>query len=114
MHLPQHSKHTPVGWRSDALWKGKSDRQDCRICAAVRSASCGEPISDYSFYFCLFFVAEENKPFIVWGSGKSLRQFIYSYDLARLIIWVLRHYDEVEPIILSGSAVDAVRLLYVN
>ena len=51
---------------------------------------------------CVAYVAEEKKPFVVWGSGKGLRQFIYSHDLARLIIWVLRHYDEVEPIVLSG------------
>lgn len=37
------------------------------------------------------------------GSGKPLRQFIYSIDLAKLIIWVLREYDSVEPIILSGN-----------
>lgn len=39
--------------------------------------------------------------FTVMGSGKPLRQFIYSFDLARLFIWVLREYEEVEPIILS-------------
>eukprot|EP00061_Rhincodon_typus_P016482 g44727.t1 len=37
----------------------------------------------------------------VWGSGKPKRQFIYSLDLARLFLWVLREYDEIEPIILS-------------
>ncbi|KAK4879260.1 hypothetical protein RN001_007406 [Aquatica leii] len=39
--------------------------------------------------------------FCVLGSGTPLRQFIYSLDLAKLIIWVLRNYEEVEPIILS-------------
>ncbi|KZC12256.1 PREDICTED: probable GDP-L-fucose synthase [Dufourea novaeangliae] len=43
----------------------------------------------------------EDKTFTVLGSGKPLRQFIYSLDLAKLIIWVLRGYDSVEPIILS-------------
>jgi hypothetical protein len=38
----------------------------------------------------------------VFGSGRPLRQFIYSYDIARLFVWQLREYDEVEPIILSG------------
>jgi len=45
----------------------------------------------------------EEKVFTVMGSGKPLRQFIYSVDLAKLIIWVLREYDSVEPIILSGN-----------
>ncbi|XP_014226778.1 probable GDP-L-fucose synthase [Trichogramma pretiosum] len=43
----------------------------------------------------------EDKVFTVLGSGKPLRQFIYSLDLAKLIVWVLRGYESVEPIILS-------------
>ncbi|XP_032171409.1 GDP-L-fucose synthase isoform X4 [Mustela erminea] len=39
----------------------------------------------------------------VWGTGRPRRQFIYSRDLARLFVWVLREYSEVEPIILSGT-----------
>ncbi|KAG8515388.1 GDP-L-fucose synthase, partial [Galemys pyrenaicus] len=46
----------------------------------------------------------------VWGSGKPRRQFIYSLDLARLFIWVLREYDEVEPIILSVGEEDEVSI----
>lgn len=37
----------------------------------------------------------------VYGSGTPLRQFIYSEDLAKLIIWTLEHYNSVEPLILS-------------
>lgn len=44
---------------------------------------------------------KEGKPITVWGTGKPLRQFIYSEDLARLFVWVLREYDDPEPIILS-------------
>lgn len=44
---------------------------------------------------------QEEKEFYVFGSGKPLRQFIYSNDLAKLILWVLRSYESVEPIILS-------------
>lgn len=39
--------------------------------------------------------------FDISGTGRPLRQFIYSDDLARLILWVLEKYDETEPIILS-------------
>lgn len=46
---------------------------------------------------------ESDKQFSVYGSGKPLRQFIYSHDLARLMIWTLRNYNSVEPIILSGE-----------
>ncbi|XP_022711557.1 GDP-L-fucose synthase-like [Varroa jacobsoni] len=48
-----------------------------------------------------YMAKREGKPFTVWGSGKPLRQFVYNLDLARLIIWVLRDYPEVDPIILS-------------
>merc|ERR1712192_161616 len=34
-------------------------------------------------------------PFEIWGTGSPLRQFIYSLDLARLFVWVLREDDEV-------------------
>ncbi|EAA12379.3 AGAP008092-PA [Anopheles gambiae str. PEST] len=44
---------------------------------------------------------QESKSFSVYGTGKPLRQFIYSLDLAKLFIWVLRDYNSVEPIILS-------------
>lgn len=49
------------------------------------------------------FYLENNTPFVVWGSGKPLRQFIYSRDLAKLFIWTLREYEEIDPIILSGK-----------
>ncbi|KAM9235308.1 GDP-L-fucose synthase [Leptosomus discolor] len=46
----------------------------------------------------------------VWGTGKPRRQFIYSLDLARLFLWVLREYNEVEPIILSVGEEDEVSI----
>ncbi|XP_030355802.1 GDP-L-fucose synthase isoform X1 [Strigops habroptila] len=50
------------------------------------------------------YLAKQNgSALTVWGTGKPRRQFIYSLDLARLFLWVLREYDEVEPIILSGE-----------
>jgi len=51
----------------------------------------------------LYLAQQNNSDFVVWGSGKPLRQFIYSTDLARLTLWVLRNYHQPEPIILSVS-----------
>jgi len=48
-----------------------------------------------------YLAKKENKPFVIAGSGTPLRQFIYSEDLAILILWTLENYDEKEPIILS-------------
>ncbi|RXG73237.1 GDP-L-fucose synthase, partial [Armadillidium vulgare] len=57
------------------------------------------------------FNAERDKtPFVVWGSGKPLRQFIYSLDLARLFVWVVREYEEIDPIILSVDEKDEVSI----
>jgi len=50
------------------------------------------------------YLARENKtPFTIWGSGKPLREFIFSKDVAKLTEWVLHNYNENEPIILSTS-----------
>lgn len=52
----------------------------------------------------------DNQTFTVLGSGKPLRQFIYSRDLAKLIVWVLREYNDVDPIILSVDEKDEVSI----
>ena len=50
------------------------------------------------------YMARENKtPLTIWGSGKPLREFIFSKDVAKLTEWVLHNYNESEPIILSTS-----------
>lgn len=53
---------------------------------------------------------ETEKTFPVYGSGKPLRQFIYSKDLARLFIWVMRSYDSVDPIVLSVDEKDEISI----
>ncbi|XDV41140.1 hypothetical protein PO909_010056, partial [Leuciscus waleckii] len=57
-----------------------------------------------------YLAKKEGKPLQVWGSGRALRQFIYSVDLARLFVWVLREYDEVEPIIASVGEEDELTI----
>lgn len=51
-----------------------------------------------------------NKEFVVWGSGKPLRQFIYSLDLGSLLVWCLDHYDDINPIILSVGEEDEISI----
>ncbi len=46
---------------------------------------------------------------MVWGTGKPLREFIYSKDIAKLTKWVLEEYEETEPIILSTSHEISIR-----
>jgi GDP-L-fucose synthase len=57
-----------------------------------------------------YLVKQEGKPFIVRGTGSPLRQFIYSEDLAKLIMWTLEKYDDRESIILSVSEKDEVSI----
>ena len=44
------------------------------------------------------------------GTGKPLRQFIYSRDLAKLVIWTLHSYDEIDPVILSPAEDEEVSI----
>ncbi|XP_056270522.1 GDP-L-fucose synthase-like [Pseudoliparis swirei] len=57
-----------------------------------------------------YIAQKEGKPLVVWGSGTPRRQFIYSLDLARLFLWVMREYPEVEPIILSVGEEEEVSI----
>ena len=53
---------------------------------------------------------QNNEKFVVRGTGKPLRQFIYSEDLAELIKWTLFEYNEKSSIILSVSEKDEVSI----
>lgn len=47
-----------------------------------------------------------NKPAVtVWGTGQARREFIYVDDLADACIFVMEHYDQIDPINV-GSGVD--------
>lgn len=57
-----------------------------------------------------YLAKKNNTPFVVYGSGKPMRQFIYSKDLAELILWSLFEYNDNSPIILSVSPCDEVSI----
>lgn len=60
------------------------------------------------------YLAKKNgDKFIVCGTGKPLRQFIYSIDLAKLILIVLDHYQEKTPIILSVDEKDETSIAHI-
>jgi len=46
---------------------------------------------------------------VLWGSGKPLREFVHSSDIARLALKLLDVYDEDEPIILSTGQEVSIR-----
>jgi len=49
-------------------------------------------------------------PFEIWGTGIAMRQFIYSQDLARLTIWAMREYKEIDPIIFATDESDEISI----
>ena len=62
------------------------------------------------------YLAKKNKTdFTVWGSGKPLREFVYSKDIAKVAEWALFNYEGTDPLIVSGdeeiSIKDLVGLL---
>lgn len=56
---------------------------------------------------------KNNEKFVVRGTGKPLRQFIYSEDLAKLILWSLEKYNSKDSIILSVSEKDETSIEHV-
>jgi GDP-L-fucose synthase len=61
-----------------------------------------------------YLAQKNNTPFTILGSGSPKRQFIYSLDLAKLIMICLFDYQEKEPIILSVSEKEEVSIKVVG
>jgi GDP-L-fucose synthase len=57
-----------------------------------------------------YLAKKNNTEFRVRGDGSPLRQFIYSTDLARLIMWVLKDYEKQDNLILSVNEKDEVSI----
>jgi len=57
-----------------------------------------------------YLAQQKGEPLTVWGSGTPMRQFIYSEDLARLMIWTVLNYNDVEPLILSVGEEDEISI----
>ena len=58
-----------------------------------------------------YLAKQNNTDLNVWGTGKALREFIYSEDVGRLTEWVLDNYEEDEPIIFSPSKEITIRYM---
>lgn len=50
-----------------------------------------------------YLAQKQGSPLTVWGSGKPLREFIYSKDVAELTVWMLENYSSEEPLILTSG-----------
>lgn len=57
---------------------------------------------------------KNNVPFVIKGSGKPLRQFIYSLDIAKCVYHLLFNYNGDKPVILSVGEKDEVSIGHVG
>jgi len=57
----------------------------------------------------VYLAQKNNTDLIVWGSGKPLREFIYSKDVAAITTLLLEKYQGTKPIILSTSEEISIR-----
>ena len=51
----------------------------------------------------VYLAKAKKDPLVVWGSGKPLREFVFSEDIARLALWALDNYRSDQPLILSSG-----------
>ena len=64
------------------------------------------PALIHKCYLC----KKNNEDFVVRGTGKPLRQFINSIDLAKLINWTIENYENKESLILSVNPENEVSI----
>jgi len=102
----------------DVLNKAYHDQHQCHFTSVIPTNIFG-PYDNYDLQDShvipglihkLYLAQKKNEDFVVWGSGKPLRQFIFSHDLAKLFVWTLREYEEIDPIILSVGEEDEVSI----
>ena len=60
----------------------------------------------------MFLAKKNNKNFKMFGSGNPLRQFIYSYDFAKIIVKTLYEYNDTKPIICCNDEISIHNLTY--
>lgn len=58
-----------------------------------------------------FIAKKEKLDLTVWGSGKPLREFVFSDDIVKLSIWALENYNEDSPIIFSSGVEISIKEL---
>ncbi len=48
-----------------------------------------------------YLAKQSGTDFEIWGTGSPLREFIYSEDVGKIVQWLLEHYNDPEPLIIS-------------
>ena len=58
-----------------------------------------------------YLAQKNNTPMEVWGTGKALRQFVYSEDIARILLEVLENYNDPETLIIAPDEGTSIKTL---
>lgn len=58
-----------------------------------------------------YLAKKKKKPFEVWGSGKAIRQFVFSEDIARILIEVMNRYNDPDTIIVAPNEGISIKSL---
>jgi len=103
----------------DVLNKGYSEQQsECRFTSVIPCNVFG-PHDNFNIQdghvlpgiiHKVYNAKQGSDKLVIWGTGNPLRQFIYSLDLARLFLLVLREYEDSAPIILSVDEEEEVSI----
>ncbi len=57
-----------------------------------------------------FFIAKRgNTDMPIWGTGKPLREFVLSDDVAKLALWAIENYSEESPIIFTSGVETSIK-----
>lgn len=59
-------------------------------------------------YKC-YLAKQNNEDFNIWGSGKPLREFVLSDDIAKLSLWAIENYNEESPIIFTSGIETSIK-----
>ena len=114
---PPHSSNEGYAYAkrmTDVLSRCYNDEYDCLFTSIIPTNVYG-PFDNFSIedghvipslIHKAIRAQAKGKALMVRGSGKPLRQFIYSHDLARLFIWAIDGYEEKEPIIMAPDQED--------
>ena len=53
---------------------------------------------------------KENKPSVeVWGDGSPLREFTYSGDIAKILLFLMENYDDAQPVNIGNTEEHSIK-----
>lgn len=122
VHLgPPHTSNDAYAYAKrmiDVLNRSYNEEYGCKFSSVIPTNIFG-PHDNYNLedshvlpglmHKC-YLAKQQGKDLTVFGSGKPLRQFVFSEDLGALLVWALDHYSDTDPIILSVGEEDEVSI----